>query len=71
MKESMYTKQLEHAQTEAQRLQVKVETLEDKVSGLESSRKDSDESNMTRIADIEKMKADLQLQVKRKNEKCC
>ncbi|XP_060078063.1 FYVE and coiled-coil domain-containing protein 1-like [Ylistrum balloti] len=64
MKEDMYQKQLDSARQETETLRSKVNSMEGKVQQLDTSRKDSDDSNMAKIAELEQMKMDLTLEVR-------
>ncbi|XP_033733173.1 LOW QUALITY PROTEIN: FYVE and coiled-coil domain-containing protein 1-like [Pecten maximus] len=64
MKEELYQKQLDSAKQETETLRSKVNSMEGKVQQLDMSRKDSDDSNMAKIAELEDIRMDLTLQVR-------
>ncbi|XP_069120425.1 FYVE and coiled-coil domain-containing protein 1-like isoform X2 [Argopecten irradians] len=68
MKEDLYQKQLDSAKQETEALRSKVNSMEGKVQQLDMSRKDSDDTNMARIAELEDIKMDLTLQVRTLNQ---
>ncbi|KAK3106246.1 hypothetical protein FSP39_015970 [Pinctada imbricata] len=68
LKEDLLNKQQEKSDSELQKYQAQVISLEEKLNQVESSRKDSDSSHMSRIAEVEKSNTELQLQVRSQSQ---